>query len=289
MPLFMLVSGWNAKPQTPGRAGKTLSRLLPAAFCWYAIQYCAEQRYKTTAFSAYLLEFLKRPDIGLWFLWALAGCILFLVLCWRLEGRAGLKVYGVCAVVLALLPYPYLGVPLIKYYFPYLLIGYGLSRYSDRIRPAIRCIVVAAAILYPLVLIVWRQSYTPGEETTHFVLAGLRVPVQACEYAIVKYAAGCLGSILASGVAYILYARLHATVLAWLGRRSLEIYVSHQFFVYLFPSASFVAISAAFFVSLLSAVALAIVLKPVPVLGGLLYGEPLSLRWRFSKTWDVAA
>jgi hypothetical protein len=57
----------------------------------------------------------------------------------------------------------------------------------------------------------------------------------------------------------------------------------------LFPSASFVAISAAFFVSLLSAVALAIVLKPVPVLGGLLYGEPLSLRWRFSKTWDVAA
>jgi hypothetical protein len=81
----------------------------------------------------------------------------------------------------------------------------------------------------------------------------------------------------------LLCARFHATAFAWLGFYSLEIYVSHQFFIYLFPSPSIAAITAVFFVSLFSAIALAIVLKKVPALDYLLYGGPLNLFWVHSR------
>jgi fucose 4-O-acetylase-like acetyltransferase len=283
MPLFMLLAGWNVKPQTAGRIGKTLRRLLPATFCWHTIQYFVEQHYKTVALPTYLLEFLRRPDYGLWFLWTLAFCILILVFCWRLEDRVGLKVYGACAAVLALLPYPYLGIPLIKYFFPYLAIGYGLSRYSARIKPLVPYLLAIAVILYPLLMPLWHQSSPHESSTGMILLAGHKLPTKPLVYIMVKYAEGFLGSILATGVAYMLYARFQAAVFAWLGRYSLEIYVSHQFFIYLFPSTSIAAIIAAFFAALFSAIALAIVLKNIPMLDYLLYGGPLNLRWGLSR------
>lgn len=278
MPLFMLVSGWNARPETTGRTAKTLKRLLPATFAWYTIQYFAEGTYKAVSFGTYLLGFLRRPDAGLWFLWTLAFCIAAIVLCWRLEAKIGFIAYAAAAAVLFLLPAPYLGIPLIKYYFPFVMTGYLLSRYSTRLKPARPYFTAAAATVYPLLLPLWHMTYMPGSGARSYLFAGHRLPVEAIEYVTVKYIEGFAGSLIACCVVWLLCRRLHVSLLVWLGRHTLEIYVSHQFFVCLFPSTLPVAILAVSIVSLLAAVGLAIVLKRVPGCDFLLYGGPLRLR-----------
>jgi fucose 4-O-acetylase-like acetyltransferase len=132
--------------------------------------------------------------------------------------------------------------------------------------------LAAAAVIYPLVLPFWRQNYMPGGGASIHLLAGPKVLAGALGYESVKYVEGCVGSILACFVAYLLYKLLHATLLTWLGRYTLEIYVSHQFFVYMFHSPNSAAIVAAFLVALLASIGLAVILKRSPILDALLYG-----------------
>lgn len=275
MPLFFLLSGWVVKPDTNGRIKKTLMRLLPATCSWYIIQYFVEQRYKDEGFIPYLIGFLQRPDNGLWFLWVLAFCIVALVLCRRLEQKLGIFAYMIGLTVLMSLPIHYLGVSLIGTYFPYLLVGYLLSRSSINARLAIPFAFGMSAVFYPLVLPFWRRTFPLLSGNSTSWLGGVGIKVQVFEFVGAKYVEGYMGSVIAVCIAFAIYRYLHLSALLWLGQHTLDIYVSHQFFVYLFQSSSLISIGGAFVAALLVPIALAAALKRIPLLYFALYGGTL--------------
>lgn len=274
MPLFFLLSGWVAKPESKGRIKKTFLRLIPPTFSWYAIQYVAEQRYKNEGFLLYLVKFLQRPDNGLWFLWVLAFCILALVLCRRLEERAGIWAYLIGVIVLMTLPIHYLGVSLMGVYFPYLTVGYLLSRSSMDVKRAAPYVIGISAIIYPLALPFWHRTLPLSSGKSISWLAG-HLTVQVFEFAGAKFVEGFTGSVIAICIVFLIYRYLHLSLLLWFGQRTLEIYVSHQLFVYLFPSSSPVAIAEAFIAALSAPIILALLLKRIRLLDFLLYGGEL--------------
>lgn len=274
MPLFMLLSGWTAKPETAGRVSKTLIRLLPPTLSWYTIKYFVEKDYKTGSYLTYIIDFCKNPEVGLWFLWVLAFCVTSLVFCRSLEERVGGYAYLFGVASLIALPISYYGVPLMKMYFPYLLIGYLLSRFASKSRWLIPHAVALSAIVYPIVFPLWHRTYAQTGNMGFHYFTGHHIPIQAIAYIATKFVEGCAGSIIASFIAFVLYNGFHLTMLSWLGRRTLEIYVSHQLFIHLFPSATVAAIIEVFLVALIGSIVLAVILERFRILALLLYGRP---------------
>jgi fucose 4-O-acetylase-like acetyltransferase len=277
MPLFFFLSGWVAKPDSTGRARKTLTRLLPPTLCWYCIQFLVEQRYKHEGLGAYFIAFFKHPDVGLWFLWVLAFSMVALVCLRKAERVIGIWAYPTGLAVLFLIPIGSLGIPLIKYYSPYLIAGYLLHRYPEIVKQLWRYGVAASILIFPLVLPFWQRAYgqPTGGRVWHF--AGHQIPLGMIKFLSAKYIEGVAGSILAVCLVYIIWKYVGSSILEWFGMRSLDIYVSHQLIISIFPSSRPIAICGAFVIPLCASIVAAVVLKRIAILKFLLYGGPF--RW----------
>jgi fucose 4-O-acetylase-like acetyltransferase len=294
MPMFFLLSGWVVKPDTKGRIRKTLLRLLLPAFCWQGISYFyfagTAQAHNSKGYGSALVGFLENPGSGLWFLWVLALCIPALVLCRKFEQRIGILAYLIGTVILIALPIPFLDIPTMKLYFPFVVIGYLLSRSSVKARRLIPYLLGAAVAVWPLLLPFWRRTHELATDMPLFIgIAGHRVPTRMLEYSGLKLVEGCAGSSIAVFIAFLLFKYMHLTCLQWLGKHTLDIYVAHQLFVGLFPVSNPVAIAEAFTSALCLSILFSVVLRRVPLLDFLLYGGTLKDVKRKSILWASGA
>jgi fucose 4-O-acetylase-like acetyltransferase len=250
MPLFIAVSGWLAVPDRFTLLKHTRRLILPM-FVWYAVEYVAKGRFRTTSVPGYLMDWVKSPDWGLWFLWILFLCQVGLYACFLLERRIGAAAYVGGAVVLYLAPVQILGFPLYRYYFPYFVAAFILHRNWSVMGRFTRVSLYLSILAFAPAISLWNFSPTAGE--SHLL------------YMLCRVIAAVTGSIAFSWLVSALKP-LHKG-LAWLGRRTMEIYTSHGLFIELLPG---IALSSLF--SLGSSLAVASLLRLSPILATVFYG-----------------
>jgi fucose 4-O-acetylase-like acetyltransferase len=230
--------------------------------------------YKIESLPNYLARFLARPDAGLWFLWVLAFGLLAMMAGRLLELRIGRVAYLFLIVLFFIAPIRYLGVPLLRYYFPCIVTGYLLRNAVVDMKRFLPYVLPISLVVFVAVFPFWHRTYEQVTAPAQVIIEGHQLSIRPFVYIGAKYAEACSGSALAVWTAFLLYNYLRMTLLQWLGRRSLEIYVSHQLFIYAFPARSAIAIAGAFCFALAMSLIVIQVIGRIPGARELLYGVP---------------
>ena len=277
MPLFMVVSGWFAKPEDPARLKKDALRLLLPTAAWYIVQYFASAQYSVMSFGTYLLQWVKAPDNGLWFLWILFLCHVVLCLVRASERVAGPASYVIWAAMLWVLPTPYLGVPLLRFNFLFFAAGYLVARHWDAVkRFRIPALTVSAAA-WPLAFHLW-QRVAREPSGAHLTVFSHGIYASTAEFGVAHFACPVLGTILFCWLCTLLTARKFMAPASWLGRRTMEIYTSHQLFLPFKIGTGGWAIAASFLIALCGSLAVAEILKLNSLANLVFYGRPIPTR-----------
>ena len=228
MPLFMILSGWFAMPEKYWKLKAAAVRLVLPVFSWYLILYVVEGQCKTMSFVELVRRWVVSPDVGLWFLWVLFLCHLWLVLARQLEARIGVSAYLVGAVVLCAIPFSSFGLTLAKYYFPFFALGYLTARYWKDLARYLHVAFAASILVFPLAFHFWHRT-SAGLLPLQIILAGHPVDAANPLRLAARLVCAVSGSVMFAYLLAILAAlRPVGALLAWLGVQTLEIYVSHQ-------------------------------------------------------------
>jgi hypothetical protein len=224
----MILSGWFAAPEKPRKLKTIATRLVLPVFSWYLILYVAQGYYRTMSLVDLAKRWVIHPDVGLWFLWVLFLCHLWLVLVRLLEARIGLTAYLVGALVLYAIPFSSLGMTLAKYYFPFFALGYLTARYWQRLVRYSYIPLTVSVLIYPLAFRYWHLT-SSGLSPARAILAGHELNVEWPVFMAARLICALSGSVI---FAFLLSALAsHFPVgafLGWLGAQTLEIYAIHQ-------------------------------------------------------------
>jgi fucose 4-O-acetylase-like acetyltransferase len=228
MSLFMILSGWFAMPEKYWKLKAAAVRLVLPVFSWYLILYVVEGQYKTMPFVELVRRWVVSPDVGLWFLWVLFLCHVWLVLARQLEVRIGVSAYLVGVVVLCAIPFSSFGLTLAKYYFPFFALGYLTARYWKDIARYSHVAFAVSILVFPLAFHFWHRT-SAGLLPLQVLLAGHPVNAAIPIMLAARLVCAVSGSVMFAYLLAILAAlRPVGALLAWLGVQTLEIYVIHQ-------------------------------------------------------------
>lgn len=249
MPLFMVVSGWFAKPGEPTRIRKDAIRLLVPVLSWYVIQWFVTGEAAKVSLAQYFFEFLKAPDLGLWFLWILFLCHAVIFGCRHLERLTGIAAYFIGAVALWLIPLHSFGIPMLRFNFLFFLGGYAVARNWSAIAPYRTWVVSLSAVTWPIAFHFW-QRVAPAPSGVLLVFHAHTLSTGIVEFSISRFLSPVLGIILFSWMCSLTPQGRIVVAAAWLGRRTLEIYASHQLFLKILPVRGPAAVLPAFLAAL---------------------------------------
>jgi fucose 4-O-acetylase-like acetyltransferase len=260
MPLFMVVSGWFARPEEPARLKRDAVRLLVPTATWYMVQFFVSGQYAVMSLGAYILMWIKAPDNGLWFLWILFLCHAVLCLARICERAAGLKSYAIWAALLWVIPAPYLGIQLLRFNFGFFAAGYLIARHWDAIKRFRTPALIASAAAWPIAFHFWTRVAPVG--------SGMRIAVfshwvyaSTVEFGVAHFASPVLGTVLFCWLCSLLSWKYFVAPASWFGRRTLEIYASHQLFLHIKLGTGSWAIVSTFLVALFGSLAVAEILQ----------------------------
>jgi fucose 4-O-acetylase-like acetyltransferase len=254
MPLFFFLSGMTASIQYR-RTGVDLSRRAWALLTPYATWLILLTFTLSAALVSKLGLAALNPRAGLWYLYVLFALWLVLWLLDRLPGRLEVGVIALCAIFIVA-PHvggiePYSGQQLadlasnrlsavntgpgllgwrsVAWFFPFF--GAGFLTTSDMLRSRLRSWrwVLPALAWTALIALAWPPIAVPGEvpATSGFGLNGYF-------YAIYRYALAFAGTAAAIGILNPVRGVLRSG-LAWLGQRTLAIYLVHGLFLGMVP------------------------------------------------------
>lgn len=249
MPLFMLLSGFVISTQLRntfwGYLKKYALRLMVPFFVWVVISYFYLQlhpnpRIPAELLNMSLLEFLwftaKFPGNGLWFLWALFLCSVFLFAFLKLV-QAGnwtrWENYFVIASILLsrLANTDIFGLNEFKTYYTYYAAGFFVFKYYDTVKTHRKIFYILGGISFPLLLMGFQRTGLPTfypELVQFFGGTGLaRFLVSLYKYAL-AFAGMALLSFLLELVRRMRFYRF----VCWVGTLTLDIYVCHGYFIF---------------------------------------------------------
>jgi fucose 4-O-acetylase-like acetyltransferase len=266
MPMFMFVSGMtaaffferhvfdpqDAAPLDPNvflnDLWKKAQRLLIPFFTWAGVSYALRP---SDDFPAYMLKLIRFPDYGLWFLPTLFHCSVGLtaagvlvIACrrhspqrWPIrwsDRRIQLAAFVLATFLVSLASRAIpdaLGLYSTRHYFPFVVAGLVYQAALPRGLPALLR-PLPYVIFLALVPFWYRVSVSP-------LIADVppwgHPKLIASIYAVVVPAAGTLAFVDLAGIIYRRLPALLERALAFLGRRSLDVYAIHFNFVGLWP------------------------------------------------------
>jgi fucose 4-O-acetylase-like acetyltransferase len=152
--------------------------------------------------------------------------------------------------------------------------GYLLRNAVFDMKRFLPYVLPLSLVVFVAVFPFWHRTYEQVTVPAQVIIEGHQLSIRPFAYIGAKYTEACSGSALAVWTAFLLYNYLRMTLLQWLGRRSLEIYVSHQLFIHAFPAYSAIAIAGAFCFALSMSLMLIPVIGRIPGARELLYGVP---------------
>ncbi len=239
MPLFMFISGYIAfygrDNWSWGQLRKKVLLLVLPFAAWYAVSYVATGAYLTTGLKSYFGLVVLSPDRGLWFLWVLFLNFVGLALALRLE--RWLRWAAIPAVWLGLLLVPgdAFGLSLARWYFGFFGLGFLVHRHADMWWRYRRWLGLVGVVGFGLLVPFWWRTINPEFAPA---LAAWLNPIHLHQLDLLilelyRYAVPILG-IMASWAVVSLMPRLTPMfyrALCWLGLYTMDIYVTHQYFV----------------------------------------------------------
>jgi fucose 4-O-acetylase-like acetyltransferase len=239
MPMFMFLSGlvisYAREKSTIDYIGRNFLRLVVPFLSWYMLGYFLSGAFYTTDFLTYWLALVKETAVGLWFLWALFinSIILFPII--KVSEAKKIGIWEVPLIIAAVLiirstSSDMLGLPEVRSYLPYYVGGYFTYRYWDKLKEYKSYIQYSSLPVFPLLVAVWMRNDVPlfypallqalgSERVTHVILS------------VYKYAVCLSGIVFTSFIVEKIREGRVYKFLCWLGMLTMDIYVSHGYFL----------------------------------------------------------
>lgn len=235
MPLFMFLSGYVAFLSLGNKSnGKIISNKflqLAIPFLMWSVFVKSLTFGNLPQFKEHLMNLVKSPDYGIWFLW-----VLFLIFLAFIPYRFLVKniknafyEYGIIllfSIILFVMPVSVLGIGLLKWHIPFFLTGYWISKYKKDLIAYKTVFFEMALILFPILLIFFHRT----EQVVLVKYAPFLPNIFNLAY---RYLIAFMGI----AVAFLFVKKLTETKLnsslVWLGMYTLDIYVIHTYFLHL--------------------------------------------------------
>lgn len=238
MPLFMFLAGLIISSQLAysltSYLKKNALRLVVPFLSWYLISYLIVGFHQGISLTTYLIDLVKYPDRGAWFLWVLFlnSTILYCVLkIMRIKNLERWENYAVIGAIIATraLSTDLLALAMVKQYFLYYSAGFFVYKYIDVLKRKRKIIYALAVVFFPILVLGWKRNAFPLFYPA--LLQLINDPHMArFIVSIYKYAVSFLGIIFTSFVLERIKASSLYPVLCWLGTLTLDIYLSHGYF-----------------------------------------------------------
>jgi fucose 4-O-acetylase-like acetyltransferase len=234
----MFLSGFVAQWGKPvnffGSVRQKFSSLVVPFLAWAIVSYFVNSFSMTYNIFEYLVLLGKSPDFGLWFLWILFlnYLVLSLILLFKRIPVEWSIVGG--AILIKALPIYTLGFGLLKWHFPFFAIGYLVSKHRDKVKAFAVPLGVIALVVYPLLFMSWNRTSGPTFlPELQMLLVSNHMEYLLNLILIIYYNLVDLTGII---LVYFFVTALKPLriyqLLSWLGTVTLDIYVSHQFFLF---------------------------------------------------------
>ncbi len=289
MPLFMFLSGFVSFGTFDGSKTKLIKRfksLIIPFWCWFIISYIFSwliynlKGGSEPDFLNSILEVLKSPDHGLWFLWVLFLNILVLFISLKISSKYEeillLVFFALINVLVPLTGFTMLGMASLTKLLLFFSIGYIFNKHASKLKKTISLAGFLSLIFYPVLVAFWSRSGIP----TFAEYITLIQPLKTIIIWVFNQAVPLTG-ILASYKLFDLivnYEFVFKDSLISLGRISLEIYSTHFYFFSFTYLLVFIPldyrISLTFLVTLTATLLIQWLLKKSNWASFLLYGKP---------------
>jgi fucose 4-O-acetylase-like acetyltransferase len=279
MPFFMFLSGLVASYSfdTPVKTylrKKFMALVVPFA-SWYGLAYFVNGAYHTVSLTNYIGRVFLSPDWGLWFLWVLFLNFCFLVIAVKMEKGLGISGFLVVIMLVSWIPSDYFGLGLTKIHLVYFIMGYLIMRCKDSLKRYFTLAQLLSLIIFPVLVSQWSRTKGFSFSKQVFDFFGSLSAVFAPQ--LIMYGSTVLMALSGIAVSYILVNYvIEKTVvykyLCKLGNYTLDIYVSHQYFLYGVGLGATRIFSSAFVAVILSLGLSLLILRRVQVLNLLFLG-----------------
>jgi fucose 4-O-acetylase-like acetyltransferase len=234
MPLFMFLSGYVAYFSFSGKTQQLLSRmqtLMIPFFSWFILFFF--MYYANVSFDLFfekLVELLKNPDRGLWFLWTLSFNYLLLFISLRISKNHTLipmLIFFLMINVINIFVHPVAGMASLGWHLLFFSAGYGLKKFDLDKKKAFVITGHISLIIFPVLVIFWNRSSS--------VQLSILIKNGNGWMSLLKYFYGLIvpfsGILFSFAIAqWILQMSFIKNLFSYLGRISLEIYYTHSFF-----------------------------------------------------------
>ena len=240
MPLFMFISGYVTYKKDRVIDCKWLKNrfvsLVVPFVAWIFIPYIWGGNWNTTELSNQIVNVIKRPDYGLWFLWILFlnCCLLFL---WNAVKQIISSKYDEIVLIAMVIVLNvinilidggngWLGLGLWAWYSVFYVAGYIWANHKQLYANRQRIITLIGSVLFVLLVPQWQRTDFPiFIQPYEGVLPGGIIVIIS---KIFNYIVGFTG-ILFSVMIVRLIPLMCKKILAYLGKYTLEIYVLHLY------------------------------------------------------------
>ena len=235
MPLFMFLSGYviygHIHSPLSGWLIDKFKRLVIPFLSWAIIMKLIN--YNSDSFTQYFFKLYHSPDNGLWFLWVLF--INYCILGTILQFGKSLKEVKLLLtiIILYLTPISVLGFYWIKWLFPFFATGYILGEYKNKLPQSILTLSLLFSGTFPFLVYFWYRTKNPSFNqyiSDIFATCGI-VPYMSIIDMFYRYLVAFAGILLVVQIIKRLE-KYNFLLLSWLGTCTLDIYVSHQLFLW---------------------------------------------------------
>ena len=275
--MFMsgFVAGYSHGIGTKNFINKKFYALVVPFVAWYVLSYFLNGAYHTYSFVYYIHRWVLSPDWGLWFLWVLFLNFVILYICEKLIPRTGPAVYLAAWLALQIVPLNYFGLELTRWMFGFFIVGYIIKKYDWQRIDFLKRLSLISLVAYPLLVHFWyrQRDLAPSYRLTQLSPI-LTHPRAIHDLSITfNYLIAFTGIVFWYALWRLLDTRRAGLILVWLGGVTMEIYVSHLYFMRFAFGTGALKVLSGFSISLTLSLLLGLyVLRPNNVLNRVLLG-----------------
>ncbi len=249
IPLFMFLSGAVASYSSTLMDRKFIWKkflLLVVPFAAWAVVSSIVRSWPGLhpyVFLEKMKQIAVYPDWGLWFLWVLFLNFCCLAASKKLFAKTGYMSYAIVWLATMLIPTNKYGIGLVKWHFPFFIIGYLVFKNRERLSFLKTPVLLVSLISFPLLIATWHWLYLPNFLTTlpphlanhHLDAVEVGDLATIRTYGIITLGYSYVVAFAGIGLSCLLLPRLRSVklnnFLKFLGLYTMEIYVSFWYFL----------------------------------------------------------
>jgi len=220
----------------------------------------------------YMIEVVKQPDIGLWFLWILFlnFCVLAIVVKLQRFGKVIPTLLVMGSLFVIALKFRILGTNLLAWHFVFFYVGFAAIKYMDIIHKYEKRILTVSFIGFILLVPFWNFTESPlflhNIQLTSILSNSYIQMIINFAYNYITAFAGILS-------VFCMVRKIRTNrIFAYLGTITIDIYVLHRLFLYGIGS-GFIKIITMFAFALLCSIIVSFFIEKNKIFSALLFGK----------------